>query len=167
MNKLIQYCFVACCFFYSANVHSQNVMLNAVTHHSGIVKLNETVFFEIKVSNTSPVIAIPAYKIKIQINFPESLVNVPDTGHVLPDGWKILSNKNGVVLLSNGTDIIAENENRNLLIAIQGKAVGGPSSIKANLFFANGIEPGVTAGSSLKGDNTADNSSSSSIEVRR
>lgn len=152
-------------FSFSENVFSQNVMVNVLTHNSGIVKKNSNIFFEIKIFNTSATRQIPAYTIRPQISFPSTLVAIADTGHILPKGWGILSNKNGVVTLSNGTDIIPENENRTILISLQGKSIGGPSTIIGNLFFSNGVAPGSMAGSSLKGDNTADNSSTSSIKV--
>ena len=154
-------------FSFSKKVFSQNVMINVLTQNSGIVKKNETIFFEIKISNTSAISQIPAYKIRPQISFPNSLVDVPNIGHVLPKGWSILSNKNGVVVLSNGSDIISENENCTILIALKGKAVGGPSTVMGNLSFSNGIAPGSTVGSATKGDNTADNSSTSSVRVMK
>lgn len=165
MNKLIQYCFVICCFFYSANVHSQNVVINVLTQNAGIVKKGESIFFEVTITNTNPVKSIPIYKIRPQISFPTALVSIRDTGHVLPAGWAITSNKNGVVTLSNGTDVIAENGGRTILIAVKGIAVGGPSTIIGNVLFSNGSSPGTVSGPSTLEDNIADNSSSSSIQV--
>lgn len=152
-------------FFVSIKLHAQNVMINVITQNSGIVKIGETIFFEIKISNTSATAQIPPYKIRPQISFPSSLLSIPSIGHVLPKGWSITSNKNGVLVLSNGDDIIKENENRNILIAIQGKAKGGATFIVANLFFSDGNEPGTKVGVCTKGDNGADNLSTSSITV--
>ena len=165
MKFFLQLFLVMCLFLFSKTGLSQNVMLNVLTQNGGIVKINSTIFFEITISNTSSINSIPAYKLRPQISFPNTLVDVADTGHILPNGWHILSNKNGVIILSNGSDIISENGNRTILIAIKGKAVGGPSTIIGNLFFSNGIAPGSVTGNNLKGDNTADNSSASSIRV--
>ena len=167
MKFSIKVAFIALLFFVSQHAFSQNVMINVLTQNSGIVKKNATIFFEIKISNTSAINQIPAYKLRPQISFPNTLVTVSDTGHVLPKGWNILSNKNGTVILSNGTDVMNENENRTILIAFKGKAIGGPSTIIGNLNFSNGITPGSEVGISLIGDNTADNSSTSSIKVIR
>jgi hypothetical protein len=165
MKFFLQSYLVICLFLFSKTGLSQNVMLNVLTQHSGIVKINSIIFFEVTVSNTSPTNQIPAYKLRPQISFPSTLVEVPNTGHILPNGWRILSNKNGVVILSNGSDIISENGNRTILIALKGKTVGGPSTVIGNMFFSNGIAPGAEAGNNLKGDNTADNSSTSTIKV--
>ncbi|MFT3981991.1 MAG: hypothetical protein QM687_16105 [Ferruginibacter sp.] len=144
---------------------AQNVMINVLTQNSGIVKKNEIIFFEVTISNTSATTSVPAYKLKPQISFPGNIVIVPTSGHKLPSGWTILSNNNGVVVLSNGTDIIPENQSRTILISVKGTNAGGPSSIVANLGFSNGTAPGNAAGSTTAGDNIADNASSSTIKV--
>jgi hypothetical protein len=149
----------------SKSVFSQNIMLNVLTQNSGIVSKNKLVFFEVSIANTSATKAVSSYKLRPQISFPPNLVSIPDTGHILPKGWKIISNKKGVVLLSNGSDIIPENGSRTLLIAMLGKEVGGPSTISGNLTFSNGIVPGSAVGAALVGDNLADNASTSSIKV--
>jgi len=140
-------------------------MINVLTQNLGIVKKGKIIFFEIKISNTSATASIPPYKLRPQISFPNTLVDVETTGHILPKGWAVTSNKNGVILLTNGTDVMAENENRTILIAIKGKSKGGPSSITGNLTFGNGIAPGIAVGAPLAGDNIADNVSSSTVKV--
>jgi len=161
-NKVL---LIALFLFVSLHAFSQNVMINVLTQNSGIVKKDETIFFEVSISNTSSISQIPPYKLRPQISFPNTLVAIPDTGHILPKGWAILSNSIGVVVLTNGSDIIGENENRTILIALKGKAVGGPSTVMGSLTFSNGIAPGMQTGSSLKGDNIADNSSTSSVII--
>jgi len=140
-------------------------MINVLTQSSGVVKKEASIFFEVTINNTSATIAVPAYKLRPQVSFPATLADVPATGHVLPKGWAITSNSNGVLLLTNGTDIIPANGSRTILIAVKGKAAGGPSSIMANLGFSNGQKPGTVVGSALPGDNMADNASTSSIRV--
>lgn len=144
---------------------SQNVLLNIITQNSGVVNKNKEVFLEVSISNTNPIKSIPEYKLRPQISFPANLVSIADTGHVLPLGWKITSNKNGVVLLSNGTDVIPENGNRKILLAMHSIAIGGPSSISATLTFSDGKAPGAIVGTPLVGDNIADNNSTTTIKV--
>jgi hypothetical protein len=144
---------------------SQNLMLNVLTLNSGVVNKNKITFLEITISNTSATKVVPTYKLRPQISFPYNLVSIPDTGHILPKGWAIISNKNGVVWLSNGTDVIAENDSRTILIAMKGKQIGSQSTILGNLSFSNGKTPGNIIGAPTIGDNPADNSSSSSIMV--
>jgi hypothetical protein len=144
---------------------SQNVLLNIITKNSGVVNENKTVFLEVSIFNTNATKTIPGYKLRPQISFPANLVSIADTGHVLPAGWKIVSNKNAVVILSNGTDIIPENGSRTILIAMQGKSIGGPSTISANLTFSDGKAPGLIVGTPTIGDNAADNTSTTTIKV--
>lgn len=167
MKKLLQFLFFLVTVLISTNLFSQNVMLNVLTQNSGIVKKNEIIFFEVTINNTNGFKSIPPYKLRPQISFPLSLVEIPETGHVLPKGWTIISNTKGVVVLSNGSDLIPETEGRTILIAMKGKAVGGPSTIMANLSFSTGIAPGFAVGSAPAGDNPADNVSTSTIRVEK
>ena len=165
MKKLLQTAILILTTFYATDLYSQNVMINVVTQNSGVVKKDEIVFFEIAINNTSPTKTIPAYKLRPQISFPTTIVDIPPVGHVLPTGWEIISISNGVVSLTNGTDIIPQNERRTILISIRGKVIGGPSTILGNLSFSNGVAPGSASGSSPVGDNNADNVSTSSVRV--
>ena len=165
MKKLLPAIFIVFALLNSTSLFAQNIMINVLTLNSGEVKKGEVIFFEVTIYNTSPIKALPIYKIRPQISFPTSLVSIPETGHILPEGWTITANKNGVVTLSNGTDIILENTSRTILIAMKGDAIGGPSSIIGNLFFSNGTAPGTLNGISIKEDNIADNSSSSTVKV--
>lgn len=165
MKNLLPLFLVAFLFLLSENIFSQNVMLNVLTRSDGIVKKNSVIFFEVTISNTSPTKSITSYRLRPQLSFPNNLVNIPDRDHVLPKGWIILSNKEGVVVLSNGTDEMLGNENRTILIAVKGKVAGGPSVILGNLGFSNGISPGSVSAPSLVGDSPVDNISSSTIKV--
>ena len=144
---------------------SQNTMINVLTQNAGIVKKGELSFFEVIIINTSSVKSLPIYKIRPQIMFPDELVSIPDIGHVLPEGWVISSNKNGVVMLSNGTDNIPGYGSRTISIAFRGKSIGGPKTITGTIFFSNGTTTGTESGPPSKGDIIGDNFSSSSIEV--
>ena len=143
--------------FVSKTAASQNVLLNILTQNSGVVNKKEKIFLEVTVCNTSSTTAVPVYKLRPQISFPFELVSIPDTGHILPPGWSVISNLDGVFRLSNGTDQMLPNACVTILIAIQGKAAGGPSTISGNLTFSNGIAPGNIAGAATPGDNPADN----------
>jgi hypothetical protein len=148
-----------------AGTFAQNILLNVLTQNKGMVAKNKTTFLELTISNTSATKTVLAYKLKPQISFPPNLVAVEEKGHVLPDGWVILSTKNEVVSLSNGTDMIPENGTRTILIAIRGKDIGGPSTISGNLSFSTGVAPGSVNGIATLGDNSGDNSSSTTITV--
>jgi len=165
MKNLVPFTLFLFTSFGASNLYAQNSMINVLTRNSGVVKKGEIIFFEVSINNTSPTTSIPLYKLRPQISFPINLVDIPATGHILPKGWAITSNSKGVVTLTNGTDFIEENGNRTILIAMKGKAEGGPSTIMGNLIFSNGVAPGSGVGVPLPGDNMADNSSTSSIIV--
>jgi hypothetical protein len=152
-------------FFAHSKAISQNVTINVVTQNSGVVKKGELIFFEIDINNTSATKVVSKYKLRPQISFPTSLVSVQETGHLLPKGWTIVSNNNGVITLSNGTDNIDQNDSRRILISIKGNELGGPSTISGNLLFSNGVEPGSAPGISTVGDNLGDNISTSTVMV--
>lgn len=143
---------------------AQNARINVLTQNAGIVKKGKTVFVEVTINNTDPNTYIGIYKIKAQISVPSNILGIATTGHVLPTGWTITNNSGSTIILSNGKDMIASNDSRTLLIAIQGNAVGGPSTVSGNLSFSNGEEPGTAAGT-MTGDNTGDNFSTSTCKV--
>jgi hypothetical protein len=144
---------------------SQNILMNILTQNSGVTNKKGTVILEITVCNTDATDSVPAYKLKPQISIPAAITVISAAGHTLPPGWTITSNDGSTIRLSNGTDRIPAHECRTILIAINGKAVGGPSTISGNLLFSNGIAPGSIAGSPTKGDNPADNTSTTTCEI--
>ena len=144
----------------------QNVLINVLTQNSGIVKKGKTVFLEVTIDNTDPNAYVGIYKIQAKISVPSALVSIAATGHVLPTGWKITSNNGSAISLSNCKDMIASNDARTILIALQGNNIGGPSTISGQLTFSNGESPGTAPGS-LANDNPADNASTTTIKVQR
>jgi hypothetical protein len=146
---------------------SQDVLMNILSQNSGIVNIDGTVFLEITVCNKSSTTAIPVYKLRPQISFPSAIVNIPDSGHVLPPGWTVTFNNGSVIRLSNGTDELPLHDCRTILIAVKGKTTGGPSTISGNLGFSNGTAPGAVSGAATPGDNPADNASTTTIKVIR
>jgi hypothetical protein len=148
-------------------VAAQNVLLNILTRNSGLVNSGGTVNLEITVCNTDATDSVPVYKLKPQISVPAAIASIPTTGHSLPPGWTIANNDGSTIRISNGTDMIPPHECRTVLLAIRGKAVGGPSTISGNMQFSNGMAPGSMPGGATKGDNPADNTSTSTIKILR
>jgi hypothetical protein len=165
MKRTLQLILITFLFLFSKNVNSQNVSINVVTQSAGIVKKDELIFFEVVINNTSSTKIVSSYKLRPQISFPNEFVTVQETGHVLPKGWIVVSNKKGVVILSNGTDNIGQNDSRSILLSFKGKELGGPFTIMGNLLFSNGIAPGSAIGVSTVGDILADNISTSTVMV--
>jgi hypothetical protein len=149
---------------FNAGAAAQNVVLNVLTQNSGVVQIGKSIFFEVTINNTDASTNVGVYKLKVQVSAPDAVVTILKTGHNLPTGWSIISNDKGVINISNGKDLIAPYDSRTLLIAIEGKSIGGPALMSGQLSFSNGISPGSEPGS-LKGDNPADNYSTSSCKV--
>ena len=144
---------------------SQNILINVLSKNGGVIKSGEIGYLEISICNTSSIIPLMAYKIKPQVSFPVSIVAISDTGHILPSGWSILSSTDGIIRLSNGSDQVPPNNCRTALIAFKGISKGGPLTISGNVLFSNGEFPGTVSGPSTYGENTADNTSSTTCKV--
>ena len=142
-----------------------NAYLNILTLNSGYVSQGGTVDIQVTVGNTGPVSSITANKVRAQISVPSALVsllpNAQQTG--LPPGWTITVNTGSAITVCNGSDIIDPGTSRDIFIKVQGNTIGGPSTVNGNLLFSSGTS--CTTPGSLSGDNTADNSSTSSIQV--
>ena len=145
---------------------AQNVSINILTQNSGVVTRGRTSFLEVAVNNTDPNAYVGIFKIQVKISVPADIVSIPDEGHSLPTGWTITSNTGSTITLSNGKNMIASRDGRTILIALQGKKTGGPSTITGQLSFSTGESPGTAPGS-LSGDSPADNSSTTTIKVLR
>lgn len=165
MSRLRYWFFLFLVFPLSSALKGQNVSINILTHNAGIVNLHGLLVLEITINNTNSTDTVAPFKLRPQISFPSALLSLADDGHLLPVGWKMLPAKDGVIRLSNGTDRIAPFDARTLLIRLKGKAVGGPSTISANLMFSNGVAPGNSSGTATDGDLTADNTSTTTCTV--
>ena len=150
----------------SEQVASQNVLINVLTQQSGIVRKGKTIFLEATINNTDAALHVDVYKLKVQVSVPSDLVTIASEGHSLPTGWTIISNDGATIQLSNGKDMIAATDARTLLIALQGKKTGGPSTVSGQLSFSDGKAPGTALGT-LTGENPADNRSTSTIQVKK
>lgn len=163
--KLITLC-VAGSFYFSTAAAQANASINILTLNSGQVELGAVVNVQVTVGNTGPVSSIGVNKVRAQISIPvaiaSALPNVQQTG--LPPGWTILSNTGGVIQVCNGSDVIPVGQQRQVLIRVQGNAIGGPSTVSGVLSFGPGT--GVCTGlGTLSGNNTADDVSQSTIQV--
>ncbi len=144
-----------------------NAFINILTQNSGQVAVGGIVNIEVTVGNTGPVSPIGQFKVRAQISVPIAICNalpaVQQTG--LPPGWTVSAYVGGgsSITVCNGTDVIPVGTARTILIKVQGNVIGGPSTVTGNLLFSNGVS--CTVPGTLAGDNTADNSSTSSIQV--
>src|ERR1043166_3533213 len=157
-------------FLMSVNAAGQaNASLNILTQHSGRVNVGSTINIQVTVAATTGLGGeagpIPVNKVRVQISVPAAIASPLPNGQQtgIPSGWTILSNSGGVITVCNGSDIIPVGQQRQILIKVQGTGVGGPSTVAGSLSFGPG--GGVCTGpGSLTGDNTGDNTSTSSIQ---
>src|ERR1051326_8610078 len=143
-----------------------NASINILTQNSGQVSVGGTVFIQVDVGNTGPTSNIGVNKVRAQISIPIAIAHALPTAQQtgLPPGWTVVTNTGGGITVCNGSDVIPVNGVRTVLIAVQGDALGGPSTVTGVLSFGPGT--GVCTGpGSLPGDITADNTSTSSIQV--
>ncbi|MEO6328313.1 MAG: hypothetical protein ABIO55_05250, partial [Ginsengibacter sp.] len=156
--------FLAGAFTISAAIGQANASLGIVTQNSGNVVVGQTGFLQANVKNTGPTSSIPAYTIKLEIAVPPT-VTISSALSQLPTGWTILDNDGALMTLSNGTDVIPVNGDRQILIALVGGASPAPAStVSGGLSFADGMPPGDGFGD-LNGNNTTDDISTSSVAV--
>ena len=159
--------FFAGSFAVSTAAAQANAYINILTQNSGQVIIGGVVNIEVTVGNTGPVSPIGINKVRAQISIPIAICNilpaVQQTG--LPPGWTVSAYISGgsSITVCNGTDVIPVGAARTILIKVQGNVIGGPSTVTGNLLFSNGVS--CTVPGTLAGDNTADNSSTSSIQV--
>ncbi len=153
--------------FLSLNIKSataQNVYISMQADNSGKVVVGNSFFLRIVIGNGSSTVTLPVYRIRPLFLLPNYLSLAVD-GHVLPQGWSILSTDGATFRLSNGTGTIPPNTQREILMRVNGNTLGGPSLLTGNMQFANGTAPGNTPGPPTSGNINADDIGSVSIEV--
>jgi len=165
--KYLKITILAISFLLSKKVtFSQNARINILTQKAGIVKKGKKLFLEISITNTDHTDFIGIYKLKVQINLPSEIASIDTAGIILPTGWKILDANEASMIISNGMDMIAATDDRNIMLSIRGKKMGGPLTITGYLSFADGTEPGNKPGA-LKNDLAGDNNSTTTCTVTK
>ncbi len=147
-----------------AGFSQANPSIAVVPLNSGLVSLGGTLDLEITIGNTG-VANIPAFKLRPIITVPSIVTVLPDAQQTgLPPGWTIVTNTGSQIRICNGSDVIAGLTSRTIFIKVQGVAIGGPSTFAGQINFANGTNCAV-AGAAVSGNNTADDFSTSTIQV--
>lgn len=167
MNKVIAFTALFSVFvIFHTTTFCQNVQLNILAQDNGIVKKGSNLFIEVTICNTDHDSTVGAYRLKPQLSISsEGIIQIEDTGHILPAGWKVTFNSGTSLRLSNGTSELKPKNCQNILIRVKGNNRGGPSLITANMLFSNGIAPGTAPDGSLKRDIPADNYSTTACTV--
>ncbi|MFT3981992.1 MAG: T9SS type A sorting domain-containing protein [Ferruginibacter sp.] len=141
-----------------------NPSIAVLPANSGMVALGATLDLEITIGNTG-LSNIPSFKLRPVITVPPIVNILPDAQQTgLPAGWSIITNTGSQIRICNGPDVIAGFSSRTIIIKVQGVAVGGPSTFAGQINFGNGISC-AAAGGAVAGNNTADDFSTSTIQV--
>jgi hypothetical protein len=147
------------------NVFGQaNPFINVLPSNSGIVSVGATIDIIVTIGNTGPVSVVPQAKLRPIIQLPTSVTFLPDalqTG--LPVGWTIVSNTGTQLRVCNSTDPIPVTDSRIIILKAQGVTVSPAQSLSGNINFGNGTT--CAPGPSVNGDQTTDNSATSTISV--
>lgn len=149
----------------SNNSFSQaNASINILSLNSGQVYLQDTGYIQVDIGNTGPN-DIGVNKVRAQISIPSiatAVASALQTG--LPSGWIITNNNGAAITICNGSDVIPSFQSRTILIKVLATTLGGPSTTTGVLSFGPGT--GVCTGpGSLPGDLTADNTSTTTLQV--
>ncbi|MBC7937955.1 MAG: T9SS type A sorting domain-containing protein [Rhizobacter sp.] len=102
----------------------------------GVVVVGATMDIRVTISNTLTG-NIPAFKLRPNITMPPIVTILPTAEQTgLPPNWSVVTNTgNGQIRICNGTDVIAGNESRDIIIKVQGTTIGGPSSCEVQINY--------------------------------
>jgi hypothetical protein len=152
--------------FITLNVFAQaNPFINVLPSNSGLVSVGATIDIIVTIGNTGPISTIAQAKLRPIIQVPTSVTFLPNAQQVgLPVGWSIVSNTGSQLRLCNSSDPIPVSTIRTIILKVQGVAVTPPQTFSGNIQFGNGTSC-LTAGPSVAGDLTTDNSATSTVEV--
>lgn len=141
-----------------------NPFINVLPSNSGIVSVGATIDIIVTIGNTGPLSTIPQAKLRPIIQIPTSVTFLPNAQQTgIPAGWSILTNTGSQLRVCNSTDPIPVSTSRIIILKAQGVTVTPPQTFSGNINFGNGTT--CTAGTSIAGDLTTDNSALSTIEV--
>ena len=129
----------------------------------GVVALGATMDVKVTILNTLAG-NIVASKLRPVITIPALATILPDAQQTgLPPGWVIVSNAAGQIRVCNATDVIGGNEQRDIIIKVQGTTIGGPTQCAVNLFY--GGATCAVSGAQPSGNIGVDDFATSSITV--
>jgi hypothetical protein len=156
--------FFSSVFFIVFNTCGQaNPFIAVLPANSGLVTLGGTLDLTITIGNTGTA-SIAVSKLRPIIQVPVSVTFLPDAQQTgLPAGWSILSNTGSQLRVCNSGDIIPGQTNRIIILKVQGVSIAPSTQFQGNINFGNGTT--CAPGTSVAGDNTADNAAQSTIEV--
>ena len=142
-----------------ANPSAGILPLNA----GGVVEIGAIMDIKVTINNTLTG-TIVASKLRPNVTIPSIatiLPNAQQTG--LPPGWVIVSNAGGQIRVCNASDPIGGNEQRDIIIKVEGTTVGGPTACQVQINF--GGATCAVSGPQPNGNVTVDDFAASSVTV--
>jgi hypothetical protein len=149
-------------FIFSAITAQVNPYISVLPANSGLVNLGSTLDLQITIGNTGSV-SVPAAKLRPIITVPSIVSILPNAQQTLPNGWTIVSNMASQIRICNGSDVIAGNTSRTIIIKIEAVSIGGPSTFSGQINY--GGSSCNAAGPAPNGNTLADDFATSSLQV--
>lgn len=141
-----------------------NPTIQVLPGNSGVVALNSVLNLEITIGNTGTATVV-ANKLRPIITVPAIVTFLPDADQLpgLPPGWSIVSNTGSQLRICNGSDLIAGQSSRTIILKVRGVIIGGPSTFQGQINY--GGATCAVVGPAPNGNNNTDDISSSTIQV--
>ena len=161
--KLITIFCIGAVFFASSVFGQANPSIAVAPSNSGQVALGATNDLTIAVGNTGAG-TIAVSKLRPIVTIPASVTFLADAFQTgLPAGWSILSNTGSQLRLCNSGFVVPGASSTNIILKVQGVTITAPQTFSGQINFGNGTT--CAAGTSVTGNNTADDFATSTIEV--
>lgn len=139
-----------------------NPSIAVLPANNGLVAVGSTLDVFIEVGNTG-VGTIAVAKLRPIITLPASVTFLPSAEQTLPAGWTILTNTGNQLRFCNTSFVIPAQSTTIITLKVRGVTVTGPQTFSGQINFGNGTT--CAAGTTVSGDNTADNTATSTIQV--
>jgi hypothetical protein len=145
------------------HIHAQaNPSIAVLPANNGLVGVGASLDIYIEVGNTG-MGTVAVAKLRPIVTLPASVTFLANAEQSLPAGWSILTNTGNQLRFCNTSFVIPAQSTTVITLKVRGVAVSGPQTFSGQINFGNGTT--CAAGTSVFGDNTADNTATSTIQV--
>jgi hypothetical protein len=151
--------------FAAANIKlmaQANPSIAVLPSNNGIVAVGATISVRIDVGNTD-VGSINQSKLRPIVTLPASVTFLSTAEQTLPTGWSILTNTGSQIRFCNSSTTVGPQSNTEINLLVRGVTITAPQTFSGQIAFGNGTT--CASGTSVTGDQTADNTATSTIEV--
>jgi hypothetical protein len=139
-----------------------NPSVTVLPSNNGVVAVGATLSLRITIGNTG-VSSIPQAKLRPLVTIPASVAFLSSAEQSLPTGWSILTNTGSQLRFCNTSTTIDPTSSTEIILLVRGVTITAPQTFSGQIAFGNGTT--CAAGTTVAGDQTADNTATSTIEV--